>query len=147
MQFNPRTAGKNPGGCAADDLALAHEPREVIIGLQEGFAMPACKLGLDPVDNAGQQRSQNKGQRKLSRNRRLCLVSCAQPPYKQTHNCGQNVKNIKMYFAVLHDLAGIAQALYAFKKRVVDGAARRSGAGTLIPLVGEQTWSQLLAFS
>ena len=57
--------GEGPGGGAADDLALAQQPGQIIVGLQQGLAPAPGRLGLDPIDDAGQQRGQGQGQQQL----------------------------------------------------------------------------------
>ena len=46
-------------------LALAQQFGEVVVGLQQGFAVASGKDGFDPVDDAGQERGQQQGQCKL----------------------------------------------------------------------------------
>ena len=64
-QHNRRRQHKGPAGGRADDLALAQEPEDVKIGLQQRLAAAARHYGLDPADNAGQERSQKQAEQKL----------------------------------------------------------------------------------
>ena len=66
-QGDRRAEREHEAGAAADDLALAQQLEDVEIKLEQGLAVPSGELGLDAVDDARQQRSQQQRQHELDK--------------------------------------------------------------------------------